>query len=272
MFRVLSSVSRFRQADSKPETRNSELQHDSPDVVLLHGWGLNAAIWADLAARLAPRFRVRALDLPGYGTCPACRPYTLRGLAGAVARRAPRRCHVVGWSLGGQVALAWARRAPRQVGRLALISTTPSFVQRADWPCAVAPQVLEEFARALAADHPGTLRRFLALQARGDERGRQVVAALKRRLLEPGAPPAPVLEQGLKILLTVDLRAELAEVTQPALVLHGERDRLTPVAAGRYLAQALPAARFVPLTGCAHAPFLSQPERVTEALQEFLDE
>ena len=256
----------------EPATRNPERQHDGPDVVLLHGWGLNAAIWTDLSARLAPRFCVRALDLPGYGTRPACRPYTLRGLAGEVARRAPRRCHVVGWSLGGQVAIAWARRAPRQVRRLALIATTPSFTQRADWSCAVAPQVLEEFARALATDYPGTLRRFLALQAQDDERARQVVAALKRGLLERGAPPAPVLELGLKILLTADLRAELAEVTQPALVLHGERDRLTPVAAGRYLARALPAARFVPLTGCAHAPFLSQPGRVAEALQEFFDE
>jgi pimeloyl-[acyl-carrier protein] methyl ester esterase len=238
------------------------------DVVLLHGWGFSAGLWSELAARLAPRFRAHALDLPGYGRAPACSPYTIEKLAEAVARIAPRRCHVVGWSLGGEIALAWARHAPRQVRRLALIGATPCFAARPGWPCATPCAVLREFGRRLAEDRPGTLARFVAAQAKGDARGRRFAGALSRS--SDGAAPDGVLTAGLDALLAADLRGRLHEISQPVLVLHGARDRIVPPAAARRLARALPNARFELMRSCAHAPFLSQPGRVARALREFL--
>jgi pimeloyl-[acyl-carrier protein] methyl ester esterase len=253
--------------NSETEGRSSLQKNDVRDVVFLHGWGFSAGIWKDLASRLAPRFRVHVPDLPGYGGAPACSPYTLEGMAEALARGAPRRCHVVGWSLGGEVALAWARRAPRQVQRLALIATTPCFTTRPGWWCATAPGVLREFGRSLAADRAGTLARFVAVQAKGDARARQIAAVLQRS--SEGNTPADVLAAGLAILSSADLRSELCGVSQPALVLHGARDRIVPPAAGHRLAAALPCARFSLMRACAHAPFLSQPGRVAQALREF---
>jgi len=240
------------------------------DVLLLHGWGFSAGVWDDLAKRLAPRFRVHAPDLPGYGAAPACEPYTLEAMAGAVARAAPRRCHVVGWSLGGEVALAWARRAPHQVRRLALIATTPCFTSRPGWTCATASAVLQEFGRSLAADRAGTLARFVAVQAKGDARARRFVGVLKQ--LSERNTPGSVLAAGLAVLSSADLRRELPRVKQPALVMHGARDRIVPAAAGRRLAAALPDARFRLLRACAHAPFLSQPARIAKMLRAFFDE
>jgi len=240
------------------------------DVLLLHGWGFSAGVWEDLARRLAPRFRVHTPDLPGYGAMPACAPYTLEAIAGAVARAAPRRCHVVGWSLGGEVALAWARRAPHQVRRLALIATTPCFTSKPGWPCATAPAVLREFGRSLAADRAGTLARFVAAQAKGDARARQFASVLKES--SERNTPDSVLAAGLAVLSSADLRRELSRVKQPALVMHGARDRIVPAAAGRRLAAALPEARFELLRACAHAPFLSQPAQTAKLLRAFFDE
>lgn len=240
------------------------------DLVLLHGWGAGAGIWRDLAQRLAPRFRVHALDLPGYGAMPAREPYTLDMLADGIARRAPRRCGVIGWSLGGQVALAWALRAPRQVRRLALIGTTPSFTRRPGWPCATAPAVLEEFGNLLTADRAGTLSRFSGVQARGDARARRVAGALRR--FNESDTPIGTLLSGLAILSGADQRRDLRRIRQPALALHGARDRVVPAAAGRRLAAALPRSRFALLRACAHAPFLSQPARVALLLRKFFDE
>jgi pimeloyl-[acyl-carrier protein] methyl ester esterase len=240
------------------------------DVVFLHGWGFSAAVWDELTARLAPRFRAHAPDLPGYGKTPACSPYTLEAIAGAVSHAAPRRCHVVGWSLGGEVALAWARRAPRQVQRLALIGTTPCFTRRPGWPWATAPAVLKEFGRALAEDRADTLARFVGAQAKGDSRARRFSGAQQRAIGRNATDTA--LAAGLTVLARADLRGELFRVTQPALVLHGARDRIVPPAAGRRLAALLPDARYSAMRSCAHAPFLSQPARVASLLRAFFDE
>jgi pimeloyl-[acyl-carrier protein] methyl ester esterase len=240
------------------------------DVVLLHGWGSSGRVWIELAARLTPRFRVHAPDLPGYGATPVCEPYTLEALADAVAGSAPRRCHVAGWSLGGEVALAWARRAPRQVERLALIGSTPCFTSRPGWPCATTPTALRDFGDRLAADRAGTLARFAAAQVKGDARAPRF-ASLLGRLVQESASDG-TLAAGLQVLARADLRGELPRLGQPALVLHGARDRIVPPVAGRRLAQALPDGRFALMRSCAHAPFLSQPERIARALQEFFDE
>jgi len=253
-----------------PERESRNAKHYIRDVVLLHGWGSGSGVWDNLAPRLAPRFRVHALPLPGYDAVSACAVSSLQATVDYVARAAPRRCGVVGWSLGGEVALAWARRMPLQVQRMALIATTPCFAGRPGWRCATAPAVLHEFGLAIAADRDGTLARFVAVQARGDSRAQQVAGVLQP--LYKNGPADEVLAAGLTLLSDTDLRRELARVMQPALVMHGARDCIVPPAAGRRLAQALPNARFMLLRTCAHAPFVSQPERTAKALREFFDE
>jgi pimeloyl-[acyl-carrier protein] methyl ester esterase len=242
------------------------------DVVLLHGWGSNAQVFRGLARARDKRFNVHLLELPGYGDMPSCASYTLDNLADAIAARAPARCSVVGWSLGAQVALAWARRAPEQVDKLALIAATPCFVQRGDWPYATERSVLRQFQLALKYDRTGVLLRFVSLQALGDVHAAKVAHRLRNVLFLRAVPPVSVLEQGLEILRTTDMRGELGSITQPSLVLHGVHDGVTPYAAGKWLAQALPNARFQSLQSAAHAPFLSEPATVSRMLAEFFDE
>lgn len=253
-------------------TRNPERKNDIRDVVFLHGWGSNGSVWTELAARLAPRYRAHVPDLPGYGRAPRCAPYALDGLADSVAGAAPPRCNVVGWSLGGQVALAWARRAPRQVDRIALIATTPCFLRRADWPHGVARDVLDGFSGALAADRARALKRFASLQSQDDDKQKQVARRLRAALAVIDIPAAETLEDGLRMLIGTDLRGTLGSIRQPALVVHGDRDRVAPLAAGEHLSSGLPSARLIVLEGVAHAPFLSRAREVATALQEFFDE
>jgi pimeloyl-[acyl-carrier protein] methyl ester esterase len=240
------------------------------DIVLLHGWCFSAEVWGPLAAKLAPRYRVHVPDLPGYGSMEACEPYTLESLAHVVARAAPRRCHVVGWSLGGEVALAWAKRTPRQVRRVALIATTPCFTSRPGWQCATSAAVLREFRCSLATDRASLLARFTAALVKRDARARHFAGLLEQ--LSRRDTPHSVLAAGLSVLAQADVRGGLHGVKQPTLVVHGAHDRIVPPAAGRRLAAALPDGRFSLLRSCAHAPFLSQPARVARMLRKFFDE
>jgi pimeloyl-[acyl-carrier protein] methyl ester esterase len=239
-------------------------------VVLLHGWGLHAPVWDGLAAALAHRFQVHRVDLPGYGDSPLCAPHTLPVIAQALAREMPRACRVVGWSLGALVALAWAHRAPRQVARLALVAATPCFVQRHDWSHGVEPETFAAFTDSVDEDADGAIERFIALQVLGDHAARPAAQALRAVASGQRASKA-ALRGGLQMLLDTDLRDALAGIEQPALVVHGDRDRLTPPAAGRYLGSTLPGARFKLIAGAAHAPFLSRPALVAALLSDFLD-
>lgn len=239
------------------------------DLVLVHGWGTHGSIWSELADGLARRYRVHVVDLPGCGASADCKPYSLQHVAAVLARDMPPRCGVVGWSLGGQIALAWARNAPCQIERMALIGTSPCFARRQDWPHAVSGDVLLEFGRALSADYHGTLQRFFSLQALGDEHTREVALRLRACLKNGGAPSHAALVGGLNILLEADQRAELSAISQPVLVLHGERDRVAPLAAGEYLGRNLPNAELVVISGAAHAPFVTALPEVRAHLMQF---
>jgi pimeloyl-[acyl-carrier protein] methyl ester esterase len=249
-----------------------ETSGSGPDVVLLHGWGMNRSVWSEIAALLAARFRVHALDLPGYGAGDALPLETLDALAYHVAQAAPARCAVCGWSLGGAIALAWAHHAPQQVTRLALIATSPCFVQRSDWPHAVEAQVVHAFSQELARDREATLKRFIALQAQGDVRAVQAARLLRQAVRVQPLPDARTLQQGLALLLASDMRPQLPAIGQPALVVHGDRDALVPLAAAEQLARALPHGRLTVLRGTAHAPFASDPRELAARLVEFFDE
>lgn len=245
---------------------------DGPGLVLVHGWGLNSAIWSPLLPRLEQRFRVVRVDLPGHGRSPAdAAPPTLAGWAEAVAAVAPPGSAWLGWSLGGQVAMA-AALAGHDLRRLALVATTPRFVTAPDWPCGVAPEVLRDFAGALAGDHFKTVRDFLSLQLRGDAHAASLLRTLRALLAAAPLPDPTALANGLEILGSTDLRAAVAELALPTLVVTGARDRLTPAGAGRWLADTLPDARALEFADAAHAPFLTHPDEFLAGLEAFLTE
>lgn len=239
-----------------------------PALVLLHGWGAHHRVWDEMAKHLGADLNVIAPDFPGNDVLPC----TIERMVDQLAAAVPAQCMVAGWSLGGQLALAWARRHPQQVQRLVLIAATPRFVSAADWPHGMAPAVFAEFSVALGRDASATLRRFLLLQAQGDLQARKVARQLEAALVLQAQPADSVLVETLGWLQTTDLRADLPEITQPALVMHGDRDRIVPPAAGEYLAAHLPHARLALLAGAAHAPFLSDPDAMCNLMNDFCNE
>lgn len=153
-------------------------------------------------------------------------------------------------------------------GRLILVGATPRFVQAPDWSCAQAPELLDGFAAAVAADPRAALRRFAALMNQGDERARDITRQL-HELLRERIPDGATLASGLAELRDTDLRKSAVAVRLPTLLIHGEHDPLMPLAAAQWLAAQMPNARLEVFAGAAHAPFLSQPDRYAQLLREF---
>lgn len=241
-------------------------------VFALHGWGLNAAVFAGLESCLAAREFTPA-DLPGHGA--RASESLGRDPASLVQRlldEAPERAVWLGWSLGGTLALAAALAAPERVAALVIVAATPAFVARPDWPHGMPSAQLEKMAWELARDPEQTVKDFLALQVRPSAAGRAALGKLRKALAERGATDAQALADGLVLLEKMDYRAALARIEQPVLVVAGGRDRLVRPAAARAFAEALPNARLVLMEEAAHAPFLSHTERFCHEVSGFLAE
>jgi pimeloyl-[acyl-carrier protein] methyl ester esterase len=259
-------------ADRNAAPLHVESQGSGEPLVLLHGFAMHSGLFAPLRPALARRHRVHAVDLPGHGRSPPVAVFDPASVADAVdaAVDAPDAT-VLGWSLGGLVALQWALARPSRVRRLVLVATTPSFVARDGWPHAMNDDTLVRFGDELRASYRLTLLRFLSLQVQGSDEGRATLATLRAHLFERGEPSRDALDAALDALRRTDLRSQLRNVTAPALVVGGDRDALVPLAATTALAAALPNATHATVEGAAHAPFLSHPRAFEDAVLPFID-
>ena len=241
-----------------------------PDLVMLHGWGLHGGLFGPAIEPLARRFRLHLVDLPGHGRSPMPDgDYTLETVARTLANSVPTGATWLGWSLGGRIALA-AAAMDAAIGRLILVGTNPCFTQKPDWPHAMPGPELEQFAASLRDNYRATLQRFLAVQSRGSASAREELRGLRESLFAHGEPDPQALAGGLEILRHTDLRPALPTITQPTLVLHGERDTLAPLAAAEYTAAQLAHGQLKVIAGAGHAPFLSHPEQFLAAVEMFL--
>lgn len=242
-----------------------------PELVLLHGWGMNSTVWAGFSESLAERFRLWLIDLPGHGDSPYNGERTLAEWASACLAVAPERAVWLGWSLGAEVVLQAALQQPERVATVIGLSGTPRFVQGNDWPHAMAPRTLEQFITASRQDHRRTLERFLALQVRGSEAARDNLRLLKQQLRLQPDPRPEALDAGLGLLKTVDLRDRLAQLACPTGWLFGARDTLVPAGVADALQEWLPDARTEIISGAAHAPFLSHRSETVGAVETMLE-
>jgi pimeloyl-[acyl-carrier protein] methyl ester esterase len=135
----------------------------------------------------------------------------------------------------------------------------------------VAPATLARFGDELTVAYRLTLQRFLSLQVQGSDEGRTTLAALRAQLFARGEPSRGTLSDALGLLAATDLRDDARSIDAPTLIVTGDRDALTPSAAGAWLAQTIPGARHVDIPGAAHAPFLSHRHAFDDALGGFLD-
>ncbi|AXW86199.1 pimeloyl-[acyl-carrier protein] methyl ester esterase [Lonsdalea britannica] len=238
------------------------------DIVLLHGWGLNAQVWNSIIPRLAPHFRLHRADLPGYGQSQGFGPMPLAEMAAEVLKSAPEKAIWLGWSLGGLVASQIALTHPARVTSLVSLCSSPCFQAQETWP-GIKPTVLTGFQQQLQDDFQRTVERFLALQTLGTASAKQDARLLKSVVLDQPMPTVDVLNGGLEILSQADLREPLAALTVPFLRIYGALDGLVPRAIVPLLDERWPQSTSVIVPKASHAPFISHPDEVVEALLTF---
>lgn len=231
------------------------------DLVLLHGWGLNAEVWHNIIPELCAHFRLHRVDLPGYGRSYGFGALSLEQMAETVLAQsqAPEQAIWLGWSLGGLVAGQIALTHPERVSALVSVASSPCFTARDEWP-GIKPDVLSGFQQMLNVDFQKTVERFLALQTLGTEHARHDARLLKSVVLEQPIPSVGVLNGGLQILKTADLRESLSTLEMPHWRIYGQLDGLVPRKIIELLNQQWPHSIAHTVPKAAHAPFISHSE------------
>jgi len=247
-------------------------QGSGPQLVFLHGWGLNSDVWEDVASELAQRYTVTLVDLPGHGRSELIhQDYQLEAIAQQLAEAIPTPATWVGWSLGGLIALQIAHQHPEQVNGLVMVASSPQFVKSEEWPHAVEPAIFEKFASDLEEDYQATLSRFVAIQAMGSSESKLEVRKLRERLQRHGEPQLQALRGGLRLLQKSNLHDELATLQCPVKIILGRRDTLASARAANQLSEQHPHLDSSVIKGAAHTPFVSHPEQFLDLLREFLN-
>lgn len=240
----------------------------SDDIVLLHGWGSGSKSWQPLIPTLQNIANVIALDLPGFGESASIPEFTLDAVVQLIAAQLPEKCVLIGWSLGGMLAVQIAARYPQKISRLITLATNAKFVASRDYETAMPLAVNRQFNKGFAADPQSTLKLFSGLLAQGDANERTLLKQV-RALVEPDKIN-PNWLQALELLAKVDNRENFAQLTQPGLHLLAEKDVLVPVAAAQALAHLNLQQTVQVIAGAAHALHWSQSELVVQAIQDFI--
>ncbi len=245
-----------------------QVSGQGPNLILLHGWGMNGAVWSQVAEKLRSQFRVHVVDLAGYGNSAACHADGLASLAELLLSHAPQRAFWVGWSLGGLLASYIAVHHSERVDGLITVASSPRFAASDNWR-GIKPVVLQSFSQQLKQDFQLTIERFMALQTMGTPSAREDVKRLKQAVLSRPAPQAAALQSGLNMLANVDLRADMAQLTMPVLRLYGRLDGLVPVQVATDMAQILPLSAQYIFHNSSHAPFITEEESFCNQLVKF---
>ena len=240
-----------------------------PTLLFVHGWGQSAQVWraqiAYFAERFAGQMKVQAVNLPGHGGASDAPFDAWEDVLLDAMPKGP--VMLVGWSLGGMLGMRLALQHAERLAGLVLLSSTPRFRVAPDWVHGVDDEVFGRFQEALESDAPRLLERFFALMLQGDELSRRQYIGIARTAVDKRYPTSMQgLRCGLQWLDTLDMRADLAQITLPTLVVHGEADAVTPVGAARYMAEHIPGAEMHLMQG-GHALHLSRAQQLNEALE-----
>lgn len=230
-------------------------------VLVLHGWNAHLEAVAPIVSPLAEQTEVLALDLPGFGESDdppetwGSRDYA-RFVAALLERAGISRCHVVGHSRGGAVAIWLASERPELVARMILCDSA-----------GLRPKRGTKYRLRVGLAKLGRLLGLLGPP------GRRLQQRIRGRVASADYLEASeAMRDTFRRVIAEDLSELLPGIEKPCLLVWGERDTDTPLWMGRRMEELLPDAALVVIDGADHFSYARQPALFARAATHFLCE
>ena len=262
----------------------SVAESDKTPLVLIHGWGLNSAVWQPFIDNMSDEFTkvftIVTIDLPGFGlnVSKDLDTYSLANICQHITNTVTQPAIYLGWSLGGLVATELALSHPEKVLALITVASSPRFVEETveqgvtnlvQWP-GIKTKVLEAFHQQLQVDTKKTISGFLKIQAMGSPHLRQNIKEITQLIFQHEMANKSTLEKSLKLLEISDYRAKIENINQPFFRLYGSADSLIPKAVIEKISKLAPNSEQHVFKQASHAPFISHADDFRKVLSKWL--
>ena len=252
----------------KIKVNNIELAYtrrgNGKSLVLLHGFPLDHHLWDDIAPMLEDTFDLIIPDLRGFGESEAVdTPFTMEDyasdIAGFLDQLGIQKTAISGHSMGGYVALAFAKLYSERLSGLALVSSQAP----ADPP--ERKEGRYKSAADIAENGINSVVETMTPKFTADPR----LQALTREIMEKQQPTAYI--GALRAMAErVDATPLLSTFKFPVIIIHGDIDALIPVDRGREVRDAIPGSLYIELKGVGHVPMLEATKETAEALKRLV--
>jgi pimeloyl-ACP methyl ester carboxylesterase len=230
-------------------------------IVVLHGWGAHIEAVEPIVAPLAAETEVIAIDLPGFGESAeppeawSSEDYA-RFLAELLKSEGIGRCHLIGHSRGGAIAICLALQQPELIGRLVLCDSAGLRPKRG-WRYRSRVAVAK-LGRVVGVFGPP---------------GRKLQDRMRSRVASTDyAEASPAMRDTFRRVIAEDLSGHLPQISIPCLLVWGSADEDTPLWMGERMAELLPDGALVVFEGAGHYSYADQPGRFAQVSRTFLCE
>jgi pimeloyl-ACP methyl ester carboxylesterase len=239
-----------------------------PTLVLLHGFPLDSRVWHAVEDHLEANFRIVSPDLRGFGRTASETPFTIESLADDVhallAALKCTPCILGGLSMGGYVALAYAKKYPSDLKGFSLIDTKSAadteegkqgrmkmieLVRQGGSKAVVEQMFPKMIVEKTVREQPA------------------VVHALRGIMSE--CPPKTIEQALLAMRDREDFTALLPTIKVPSLVIVGDGDAIAAPDLSRAMQAAIPGSQLAVIPNAGHMAPIEQPEAVADALAKF---
>lgn len=229
---------------------NYEMKGEGETVVLLHGWGANITLFADLISLVSQKYRVIAVDMPGFGKSEEpddswqvsdYSQFVIDFLSSLDVKKAT----FLGHSFGGRVIikLATCFSLPFEIDRIILVDSAGILPKKT--PKQIRKQKRYKFMKKVLLSPPIKTLFPNALKKLQDKSGSADYKAA-----------SPVMRKILVSVVNEDLEPLLPEIKQSTLLIWGENDTATPLSDGKRMEELIKDSGLVTIKGAGHYSFL----------------
>ncbi len=242
-------------------------------ILLINGWSAPNSVWDEFLEALDSLFSDRDLEISVCDVIAIDRALSVDQWCDEIDAKVCDDTYLLGWSLGGMLATAYATRSTRKFAGLVTLMSNPSFIATEGCPWAMSRSEFDTFSGDLESGTDAAyIKNFTALIARGEAQQKTAIRFLREHYAKKPARERSVLAQSLSLLGSIDLTDQISRIQVPVLMLFGQHDVLSrcPSEAQIDKISSRHAPVAVRLLSTGHLPFVGAIQEVQGALIDFM--